>query len=147
FYLCSVGSDIYAEISEEKPDSGCRYSLSRDDIYLGRILGEGFFGEVHDGVYKSPTGERVRVAVKTCKDCSADVKEKFMSEAVLMKALDHPHIVRLIGVIEVDPVWIVMELYEHGEVRHEGSEVLCDVTSLPHKHEVTHWPRMHHIKE
>uniref|UniRef100_A0A8K9UW54 non-specific protein-tyrosine kinase n=1 Tax=Oncorhynchus mykiss TaxID=8022 RepID=A0A8K9UW54_ONCMY len=111
-----VGSDIYAEIPEEKPDSGCRYSLSRDEIYLGRILGEGFFGEVHDGVYKSPTGERVRVAVKTCKDCSAEVKEKFMSEAVLMKTLDHPHIVRLIGVIEVDPVWIVMELYEHGEL-------------------------------
>lgn len=36
--------------------------------------------------------------------------------ADLMKNLDHPHIVRLIGVIEVDPVWIVMELYEHGEV-------------------------------
>ena len=34
----------------------------------------------------------------------------------LMKNLDHPHIVRLIGVIEVDPVWIVMELLEHGEV-------------------------------
>lgn len=34
----------------------------------------------------------------------------------LMKNLDHPHIVRLIGVIEVDPVWIVMELYKHGEV-------------------------------
>lgn len=33
-----------------------------------------------------------------------------------MKNLDHPHIVRLIGVIEVDPVWIVMELYKHGEV-------------------------------
>ncbi|XP_064860438.1 protein-tyrosine kinase 2-beta-like [Oncorhynchus nerka] len=111
-----VGSDIYAEIPEEKPDSGCRYSLSRDEIYLGRILGEGFFGEVHDGVYNSPKGERVRVAVKTCKDCSDDVKEKFMSEAVLMKTLDHPHIVRLIGVIEVDPVWIVMELYEHGEL-------------------------------
>lgn len=33
-----------------------------------------------------------------------------------MKNLDHPHIVRLIGVIEVDPVWIVMELLDHGEV-------------------------------
>lgn len=27
------------------------------------------------------TGERICVAVKTCKDCSADVKEKFLSEA------------------------------------------------------------------
>ncbi len=27
------------------------------------------------------TGERIRVAIKTCKDRSADVKEKFLSEA------------------------------------------------------------------
>ncbi|XP_026157469.1 protein-tyrosine kinase 2-beta-like isoform X2 [Mastacembelus armatus] len=112
----SPDSDIYAEIPEGTGDSGEKYRISRDDVVVGRILGEGFFGEVHDGVYKSPTGERIRVAVKTCKDCSADVKEKFLSEAGLMKNLDHPHIVRLIGVTEVDPVWIVMELYEHGEL-------------------------------
>ncbi|KAM9334063.1 protein-tyrosine kinase 2-beta-like isoform 2-T2 [Symphorus nematophorus] len=110
------GSDIYAEIPEGTADSGEKYRLRRDDVVVGRILGEGFFGEVHNGIYKSPTGERVNVAIKTCKDSSADVKEKFLSEADLMKNLDHPHIVRLIGVIEVDPVWIVMELYEHGEL-------------------------------
>lgn len=43
-------------------------------------------------------------------------KGVLLSIAELMKNLDHPHIVRLIGVIEVDPVWIVMELYQHGEV-------------------------------
>ncbi|KAG7253536.1 hypothetical protein CRUP_002118, partial [Coryphaenoides rupestris] len=106
-------SDIYEEIFEEtRQRSDSKRSLDRDDIVLGRILGEGFFGEVHDGIYKSPTGDRISVAVKTCKDCSADVKQKFLSEAELMKMLDHRHIVRLIGVIEVDPVWIVMELYE-----------------------------------
>lgn len=42
-----------------------------------------------------------------------------------MKNLDHPHIVRLIGVIEVDPVWIVMELYEHGEVRTRVRACVC----------------------
>ena len=31
-----------------------KYGISRDDVVLGRILGEGFFGEVHNGVYKSP---------------------------------------------------------------------------------------------
>ncbi len=45
-----------------------------------------------------------------------DLRGVTLSVAGLMKNLDHPHIVRLIGVIEVDPVWIVMELYEHGEV-------------------------------
>uniref|UniRef100_A0A3Q1EE00 non-specific protein-tyrosine kinase n=1 Tax=Acanthochromis polyacanthus TaxID=80966 RepID=A0A3Q1EE00_9TELE len=108
----SKDSDIYAEIPEDTGDSSGE-QISRDDIIVGRILGEGFFGEVHDGEYKS---EKIRVAIKTCKDCSAEVKEKFLSEAGLMKDLHHPHIVRLIGVIEVDPVWIVMELYEHGEL-------------------------------
>uniref|UniRef100_A0A8C4ESY5 non-specific protein-tyrosine kinase n=1 Tax=Dicentrarchus labrax TaxID=13489 RepID=A0A8C4ESY5_DICLA len=90
-----------------------KYGIDRSDIVLGRILGEGFFGEVYDGVYKK---DRVNVAVKTCKDCSPDVMEKFMSEAVIMKNLNHQHIVKLIGIIEEDPVWIVMELYQYGEL-------------------------------
>uniref|UniRef100_A0A669CCI0 non-specific protein-tyrosine kinase n=1 Tax=Oreochromis niloticus TaxID=8128 RepID=A0A669CCI0_ORENI len=109
-----LGSDIYCEI-DERPKSVVKYGIDRNDIVLGRILGEGFFGEVYDGVYKK-NGERVNVAVKTCKDCSPDVMEKFMSEAVIMKNLDHPHIVRLIGIIEENPVWIVMELYKYGEL-------------------------------
>uniref|UniRef100_A0A672NQK3 non-specific protein-tyrosine kinase n=1 Tax=Sinocyclocheilus grahami TaxID=75366 RepID=A0A672NQK3_SINGR len=115
-YEFFTGSDIYAEIPEDAPVPTCKFSISRNDIVLGRILGEGFFGEVHDGIYKSKKGEQVNVAVKTCKDCSADVKEKFMSEALIMKKLDHLHIVRLIGIIEEDPVWIVMELYQYGEL-------------------------------
>ncbi|KAM3861603.1 protein tyrosine kinase 2 beta, b [Diretmus argenteus] len=112
----SMGSDIYCEILDERPRSVVKYGIDRNDIVLGRILGEGFFGEVYDGVYKQPNGDRTSVAVKTCKDCSPDVMEKFMSEAVIMKNLDHPHIVKLIGIIEEDPVWIVMELYQYGEL-------------------------------
>ncbi|XP_035000504.2 protein tyrosine kinase 2 beta, b isoform X2 [Hippoglossus stenolepis] len=112
----SMGSDIYCEILDERPKSVVKYGIDRNDIVLGRILGEGFFGEVYDGVYKKNNVERINVAVKTCKDCSPDVMEKFMSEAVIMKSLEHPHIVKLIGIIEEDPVWIVMELYEYGEL-------------------------------
>ncbi|NWU71173.1 FAK2 kinase, partial [Pterocles burchelli] len=93
------------------------YGISREDITLGRILGEGFFGEVYEGVYTTPKGERVNVAVKTCKkDCSPENKDKFLSEAVLMKKLDHPHIVKLIGIAEEEPTWIIMELYPYGEL-------------------------------
>ncbi|XP_069831848.1 protein-tyrosine kinase 2-beta isoform X2 [Dendropsophus ebraccatus] len=116
----SFESDIYAEIPEEseQKSTGHRYTMRRDDVVLGRILGEGFFGEVYDGLYKNELkGEKVNVAVKTCKkDCAPDVKEKFMSEAYLMRNLDHPHIVKLIGIIEEDPIWIVMELYPFGEL-------------------------------
>ncbi|KAM8726490.1 protein tyrosine kinase 2 beta, b isoform 2-T5 [Acanthopagrus schlegelii] len=112
----SMGSDIYCEILDERPRSVVKYGIDRSDIELGRILGEGFFGEVYEGIYKKNNGDRVNVAVKTCKDCSPDVMEKFMSEAVIMKNLDHQHIVKLIGIIEDDPVWIVMELYQYGEL-------------------------------
>uniref|UniRef100_A0A8C1K3G9 non-specific protein-tyrosine kinase n=1 Tax=Cyprinus carpio TaxID=7962 RepID=A0A8C1K3G9_CYPCA len=104
-------SDIYCEIPDEKPPPPAKVGLSRKDIILKRMLGEGFFGEVHEG-----NGEKVSVAVKTCKECAPDVREKFLGEAVIMKNLDHPNIVRLIGVIEEEPVWIVMELCQHGEL-------------------------------
>ncbi|ETE68826.1 Protein-tyrosine kinase 2-beta, partial [Ophiophagus hannah] len=96
-----------------------QFVISREDVSLGRILGEGFFGEVYEGVFLNESGERVSVAVKTCKkDCTAENKEKFMSEAMLMKKMDHPHIVKLIGITEEEPTWIVMELYPYGELGH-----------------------------
>ncbi|XP_041333562.1 protein-tyrosine kinase 2-beta-like, partial [Pyrgilauda ruficollis] len=33
-----------------------------------------------------------------------------------MKKLDHPHIVKLIGIAEEEPTWIIMELYPYGEL-------------------------------
>uniref|UniRef100_A0A8B9V5A4 non-specific protein-tyrosine kinase n=1 Tax=Anas zonorhyncha TaxID=75864 RepID=A0A8B9V5A4_9AVES len=120
--LFALDSDIYAEIPDEssRPRSGGglqHYGICREDVTLGRILGEGFFGEVYEGTYTNPKGERVNVAVKTCKkDCSPENKDKFLSEAVLMKKLDHPHIVKLIGIAEEEPTWIIMELYPYGEL-------------------------------
>uniref|UniRef100_A0A8C2AJB4 non-specific protein-tyrosine kinase n=1 Tax=Cyprinus carpio TaxID=7962 RepID=A0A8C2AJB4_CYPCA len=126
-------SDIYCEIPDEKPPPPGMYGnrsvgLSRKDIILKRMLGEGFFGEVHEGVYQKKNGEKISVAVKTCKECAPDVREKFVGEAVIMKNLDHPHIVRLIGVIEEDPVWIVMELCQHGELGKYLTKNLPSVT-------------------
>uniref|UniRef100_A0A3B4EMN9 non-specific protein-tyrosine kinase n=1 Tax=Pygocentrus nattereri TaxID=42514 RepID=A0A3B4EMN9_PYGNA len=116
-FFCLSDSDIYCEIMDEKPPPpAAQFEISRKSIVLGQILGAGFFGEVFEGVYKKENGEKINVAVKTCKDCSPDVMEKFMSEAVIMKNLDHPHIVSLIGIIEEHPVWIIMELYQYGEL-------------------------------
>ncbi|XP_006153293.1 protein-tyrosine kinase 2-beta isoform X3 [Tupaia chinensis] len=118
---CSIESDIYAEIPDEtlRRPGGPQYGVAREDVVLNRILGEGFFGEVYEGIYTNHKGEKINVAVKTCKkDCTLDNKEKFMSEAVIMKNLDHPHIVKLIGIIEEEPTWIIMELYPYGELGH-----------------------------
>ena len=52
-------------------------ALNRDDITLGRMLGEGEFGAVRKGVYRQPDGRTVshsRVVIKkrdlTCRSCS-----------------------------------------------------------------------------
>uniref|UniRef100_A0A8C7DHT5 non-specific protein-tyrosine kinase n=1 Tax=Oncorhynchus kisutch TaxID=8019 RepID=A0A8C7DHT5_ONCKI len=137
------GSEAWANIHKETQNANLRslifwafmsfpyqYGIDRHDIVLGRILGEGFFGEVYEGMYKKSNGERLSVAVKTCKDCSPDVMEKFMSEAVIMKNLNHPHIVSLIGVIEANPVWIVMELYQYGELKNYLTENKNKLTNI-----------------
>uniref|UniRef100_A0AAQ4QJD2 non-specific protein-tyrosine kinase n=1 Tax=Gasterosteus aculeatus aculeatus TaxID=481459 RepID=A0AAQ4QJD2_GASAC len=120
-------TDDYAEIVDEEdtytmPSS--KYSLSRDyeiqrdRIELGRCIGEGQFGDVHQGVYDSPDKPALAVAIKTCKNCTSDsVREKFLQEALTMRQFDHPHIVKLIGVITENPVWIIMELCTLGELR------------------------------
>ncbi|XP_028256341.1 focal adhesion kinase 1-like isoform X10 [Parambassis ranga] len=94
------------------------YEIQRDRIELGRCIGEGQFGDVHQGVYNSPDKPSLNVAIKTCKNCTSDsVREKFLQEALTMRQFDHPHIVKLIGVITENPVWIIMELCTLGELR------------------------------
>uniref|UniRef100_A0AAQ4NV97 non-specific protein-tyrosine kinase n=1 Tax=Gasterosteus aculeatus aculeatus TaxID=481459 RepID=A0AAQ4NV97_GASAC len=71
----SARSDIYAEIPE-----GENHKISRQQVAVGRILGEGFFGE--------PSGSSLVPLPQTrWMTCACD-----------------------------DPVWIVMELLEHGEL-------------------------------
>ncbi|XP_030644264.1 focal adhesion kinase 1 isoform X4 [Chanos chanos] len=115
-------TDDYAEIIDEEDTytmpSTRDYEIQRDRIELGRCIGEGQFGDVHQGVYSSAENPSLSVAIKTCKNCTSDsVREKFLQEALTMRQFDHPHIVKLIGVITENPVWIIMELCTLGELR------------------------------
>uniref|UniRef100_A0A669EFV8 non-specific protein-tyrosine kinase n=1 Tax=Oreochromis niloticus TaxID=8128 RepID=A0A669EFV8_ORENI len=121
-FLCSAETDDYAEIIDEEDTytmpSTRDYEIQRDRIELGRCIGEGQFGDVHQGIYISPENPALSVAVKTCKNSTSDsVREKFLQEALTMRQFDHPHIVKLMGVITENPVWIIMELCTFGELR------------------------------
>ncbi|XP_047639127.1 focal adhesion kinase 1 isoform X13 [Phacochoerus africanus] len=125
----STETDDYAEIIDEEDtytmpsksygiDEARDYEIQRERIELGRCIGEGQFGDVHQGAYTSPENPALAVAIKTCKNCTSDsVREKFLQEALTMRQFDHPHIVKLIGVITENPVWIIMELCTLGELR------------------------------
>ncbi|WAR24153.1 FAK1-like protein [Mya arenaria] len=113
----------YAEIVEDDGDysspDGHDYEIQRDRVCLKDILGNGQFGDVHKGIYRDKDGNEIPVAVKTCKeDNEESMTEKFLEEALIMQQFDHPHIVKLVGICsENRPVWIVMELAKHGEMR------------------------------
>ncbi|EMP37067.1 Focal adhesion kinase 1, partial [Chelonia mydas] len=79
-------TDDYAEIIDEEDTytmpSTRDYEIQRERIELGRCIGEGQFGDVHQGVYMSPENPAMAVAIKTCKNCTSDsVREKFLQEA------------------------------------------------------------------
>ena len=78
--------------------------LNHDNIVIETKLGRGHFGDVMKGRLKD-TGEEV--AVKTCRDNVTSVmRDKFLQEAEILFQYAHPNIVKLIGVVDQEPVYI-----------------------------------------
>lgn len=90
--------------------------LSHSNVHLAN---QGQFGDVHRGSWRpQSSSETTSVAVKTCKvETDASMAEKFLEEAYIMQQFDHQHIIKLIGICSQSPIWIVMELARHGELR------------------------------
>ncbi|CAJ0579525.1 unnamed protein product, partial [Mesorhabditis spiculigera] len=92
------------------------WELRADNVITGRKLGEGEFGDVHQGKLKLRDRE-VDVAIKVArKDIISKEKIKeVMKEARLMRDFEHPNVVKIYGVVvERDPLMIVMELVDGG---------------------------------
>ncbi|KAF8563580.1 hypothetical protein P879_11819 [Paragonimus westermani] len=88
-------------------------------IVLNRQIGQGAFGLVFGGEAKS-NGRWVSVAVKTINEkADYDGKFDFLSEAKLMRSLNHKNVVRLIGVSlnQKDNLYLVMELMLKGDLK------------------------------
>ena len=68
-------------------------------------LGSGEFGDVSKAVWSIPGSTR-EVAVKTLKPgLSENDRVRFLQEAAIMGQFNHPHVVKLYGVVTVeDPV-------------------------------------------
>ena len=78
-----------------------------DDIKLGKKIGSGTFGDVHEAILISSNKQ---VAVKTCKSSHSDsVKCQFLYEADVLRHYEHPNIVKLIGVVRLHELCIVVE--------------------------------------
>ncbi|XP_033112027.1 tyrosine-protein kinase SYK-like [Anneissia japonica] len=102
---------IYDHVAKTKKTK----TLNRENLSLMNQLGKGNFGSVLKGTYRVD-GRDVPVAVKTLKDVQVvqNGSSEIIREADLMADLDHPHIVRMIGVCRGDDMMLVLELAELG---------------------------------
>ena len=64
------------------------------------MLGEGQFGTVSQGIWRTENSYVLEVAVKTLKKgCEERDKVKFLQEATIMAQFKHPNVVTLYGVV------------------------------------------------
>ena len=70
-------------------------------IDIQEQIGEGEFGVVYKGQWKSTTGRTQTVALKTLKStASNDERVKLLQEAAIMGQFTHPHIAQMYGVVK-----------------------------------------------
>uniref|UniRef100_A0A3Q2Y066 Tyrosine kinase, non-receptor, 1 n=1 Tax=Hippocampus comes TaxID=109280 RepID=A0A3Q2Y066_HIPCM len=107
---------------EHNLDGGSRAlpSLIQDcELVLGERLGSGSFGVVKKGEWHTPTGRVLPVAVKSLRSSMsrhAETLTDFLQEVTSMQSLDHPHIIRLYGVVLTQPLKMVTELAPLGSL-------------------------------
>ncbi|XP_045433713.1 ephrin type-A receptor 1 isoform X3 [Pipistrellus kuhlii] len=85
-------------------------------LIVDTVIGEGEFGEVYQGTLRIPSQDCRTVAIKTLKDTSPDGQWwNFLREATIMGQFNHPHILRLEGVVtKRKPIMIITEFMENG---------------------------------
>uniref|UniRef100_A0A0X3PXC3 Protein kinase domain-containing protein n=1 Tax=Schistocephalus solidus TaxID=70667 RepID=A0A0X3PXC3_SCHSO len=104
--------DLCAELAD--------INMPSTDIVLNRRVGQGAFGLVYGGEAKR-LGRWEAVAVKVITNKTTyEGKMDFLSEAKLMRGLDHKNVVRLVGIClhqQENDIYLVMELMLLGDLK------------------------------
>ncbi|KAM6463929.1 tyrosine-protein kinase Mer isoform 2-T2 [Liasis olivaceus] len=110
-------------VSEELQEKLQDVMIVRNNLALGKILGEGEFGSVMEGNLSNPDGTTQKVAVKTMKldNFSQREIEEFLREAACMKDFDHPNVIKLLGVCiepssQVPKPMVILPFMKYGDL-------------------------------
>lgn len=105
--------------SNVKPNLAPLRSIKETELRKGNILGSGFGGTVYQGTWNSEHASSWPVAIKVLRDQPNKNKE-FLDEAYMMASVNHPNLVRLLGVcmtpnqlMLVTPLMIFGNLLDH----------------------------------
>ncbi|KAM4831413.1 tyrosine-protein kinase Srms isoform X2 [Urocitellus parryii] len=113
--------------SLQRPPAQDKWERPRSEFVLGKKLGEGYFGQVWEGLWQGS----VPVAVKTMK--SANMKMADLAKEIeALKTLRHERLIRLYAVCsDGEPVYIVMELMCKGSLQSYLGSPEGQALSLP----------------
>ncbi|XP_012511183.1 PREDICTED: non-receptor tyrosine-protein kinase TNK1 isoform X2 [Propithecus coquereli] len=103
-----------------EPEGGLKCLIPEGAVCRGELLGSGCFGVVHRGLWTLPSGQTVPVAVKSLRvgpegPVGTELGD-FLREVSIMMNLEHPHVLRLHGLVLGQPLQMVMELAPLGSL-------------------------------
>ncbi|KAM5215060.1 non-receptor tyrosine-protein kinase TNK1 isoform 4-T4 [Hipposideros larvatus] len=103
-----------------EPEGGLKCLIPDSAVCRGELLGSGCFGVVHRGLWTLPSGKSVPVAVKSLRvapegPVGTELRD-FLREVSVMMNLEHPHVLRLHGLVLGRPLQMVMELAPLGSL-------------------------------
>uniref|UniRef100_A0AAV2K1G6 receptor protein-tyrosine kinase n=1 Tax=Knipowitschia caucasica TaxID=637954 RepID=A0AAV2K1G6_KNICA len=89
--------------------------LKETELKRVKILGSGAFGTVYRGIWV-PEGETVKipVAIKILNEATGPKANVEFMDALIMASMEHPHLVRLLGVCLSPTIQLVTQLMPHG---------------------------------
>uniref|UniRef100_A0A3P8WGT2 LIM domain kinase 2 n=1 Tax=Cynoglossus semilaevis TaxID=244447 RepID=A0A3P8WGT2_CYNSE len=110
-----ITRDIGRSESLRSPNS-CSHRIFRPcDLIHGEILGKGFFGQAIKVTHKA-TGEVM--VMKELIRCDEQTQKTFLQEVKVMRGLDHPHVLKFIGVLYKDKrLNLITEYIEGGTLK------------------------------
>uniref|UniRef100_A0A7N8XQ87 LIM domain kinase 2 n=1 Tax=Mastacembelus armatus TaxID=205130 RepID=A0A7N8XQ87_9TELE len=106
-----------------RSSSSCSHRIFRPcDLIHGEILGKGFFGQAIKvsltltTVTHKATGEVM--VMKELIRCDEETQKTFLKEVKVMRSLDHPHVLKFIGVLYKDKkLNLITEFIEGGTLK------------------------------
>uniref|UniRef100_A0A8C2VVV9 Non-receptor tyrosine-protein kinase TNK1 n=2 Tax=Chinchilla lanigera TaxID=34839 RepID=A0A8C2VVV9_CHILA len=103
-----------------EPEAGLKCLIPEGAVCRRELLGSGCFGVVHRGLWTLPSGQSVPVAVKSLRvgpegPVGTELGD-FLREVSVMMNLEHPHVLRLHGLVLGQPLQMVMELAPLGSL-------------------------------
>ncbi|XP_066510831.1 LIM domain kinase 2-like [Hoplias malabaricus] len=115
-----------------RASSSCSHRIFRPcDLIHGEVLGKGFFGQAIKVTHKAT--EEVMV-MKELIRCDEETQKTFLKEVKVMRSLDHPNVLKFIGVLYKDKrLNLITEFIEGGTLK----DFIRDMDPFPWRQRVS----------